>query len=70
MPLESRYAQGITEQGFIAPVARALKDAGRVMMESFAALITFIMGAIPWMLIGIPLIWLLRKVWIKIRTKF
>ena len=63
-------AQGITEQGFFAPVARALKDAGRVMMESFGAVITFVMSAIPWLLIGIPVLWLVRKYWVKIKTKF
>ena len=62
-------AQGITEQGFFAPVARALKDAGRVMMESFGAVITFIMSALPWLLIGIPVLWLARRVWTKIKTK-
>ncbi len=62
-------AQGITEQGFFAPVARALKDAGRVMMESFGAVITFVMSAIPWLLIGIPIIWLARRYWAKIKTK-
>ncbi len=62
-------AQGITEQGFFAPVARALKDAGRVMMESFGAVITFVMSAIPWLLIGIPIIWLVRRYWAKIKTK-
>ena len=63
-------AQGITEQGFFAPVARALKDAGRVMMESFGSVITFVMSAIPWLLIGIPVLWLIRKYWVKIKTKF
>lgn len=62
-------AQGITEQGFFAPVARALKDAGRVMMESLAAVITFVMSAIPWLLIGIPVIWLVYRYWAKIRAK-
>jgi hypothetical protein len=62
-------AQGITEQGFFAPVARALKDAGRVMMESFGSVITFVMGAIPWLLIGVPIFWLVRKYWAKIKTK-
>lgn len=62
-------AQGITEQGFFAPVARALKDAGRVMMESFASVITFVMSAIPWLLMGIPVLWLVRKYWVKIKTK-
>ena len=61
--------QGITEQGFFAPVIRALKDAGRVMMVSFAAVITFVMSAIPWLLIGVPVIWLVRKYWSKIKTK-
>ena len=63
-------AQGITEQGFFAPVARALKDAGHVMMESFGSVITFVMSAIPWLLIGIPLILLLRKFWQKLKAKF
>ena len=62
-------AQGITEQGFFAPVARALKDAGRVLMESFASVITFVMSAIPWLLIGVPFIWLVRKIWVKVKRK-
>jgi predicted small lipoprotein YifL len=62
--------QGITEQGFFAPVARAFKNAGSVMMESFGSVITFVMGAIPWLLIGIPLLLLVRKFWQKLRAKF
>jgi hypothetical protein len=62
--------QGITEQGFFAPVARAIKDAGRVMMESLGGVITFVMSAIPWLLIGIPVLWLIRKYWVKIKTNF
>lgn len=63
-------AQGITEQGFFAPVARALKNAGQVMMESFGSVITFVMSAIPWLVIGIPVLWLIRRYWLKIKTKF
>ena len=63
-------AQGITEQGFFAPVARALKDAGHVMMESFGSVITFVMSAIPWLLIGVPLLLLVRKFWRKLKAKF
>lgn len=62
-------SQGITEQGFFAPVARAVKNAGQVMMESFGAVITFIVGVIPWLLIGIPAIWLVRKYWLKFRAR-
>ncbi len=61
--------QGLTEQGFFAPVAQALKNAGRVMMESLAAVITFIMTALPWLLLGIPLLLLVRKFWSSIKIK-
>ena len=63
-------AQSITEKGFFAPVALAVDNAGRVLMESFANVITFIMGALPWLLFGIPIIILVRKFWIKIKAKF
>ena len=63
-------AQGITEQGFFAPVARAFKDASHVMMESFGSVITFVVSAMPWLLIGIPLLLLIRKFWQKLKAKF
>ena len=58
-------AQGIAEQGFFAPVLRAFKNAGQVFMESIATVITFVMAAIPWLLIGIPIVWLVRRYWLK-----
>ena len=63
-------AQNITQRGFFGPVAEALHNAGRVMMESFAAVITFIVGALPWLLIGIPVLVLVRKFWLKLKAKF
>jgi len=39
------------------------------MMESIAAVISFFMSAIPWLLIGIPVTWLVRRYWAKIKTK-
>ena len=63
-------SQGITEQGTFAPVARAFKDAGSVLMESFGSVITFVFVAIPWLLIGIPVLWLIRRYWVKIKAKF
>jgi hypothetical protein len=63
-------SQGITEQGAFAPVALAFKDAGRVLMDSFGNVITFVVNAIPWLLIGIPVLWLIRRYWIKIKAKF
>ncbi|MDP1766359.1 MAG: DUF4349 domain-containing protein [Methylotenera sp.] len=62
--------QGITEQGFFAPVARALDDAGQEMMNSVAAVITFFMMVLPWLLFSIPVIILARKFWPKVMTKW
>lgn len=56
-------AQGVTEQGFFAPVARALKNAGQVLMESIGQVITFVVAAIPWLFIGIFALWIVRKFW-------
>lgn len=61
--------QGITEQGFFAPVARALDEAGRIMMGSFASMITFFVTMLPWLLFGIPMLLLARKAWRKLRAK-
>jgi hypothetical protein len=61
--------QGITESGFFAPIARALSDSGRVVIESFANVVTFLMIAIPWLLMGIPALIVMRKYWAKIKTK-
>ncbi|MDP1658888.1 MAG: DUF4349 domain-containing protein [Methylotenera sp.] len=62
--------QGIAEQGFFAPVVRALDDAGQVMMNSVAAVITFFMTVLPWLLFGIPVIILARKLWSKVMSKW
>jgi hypothetical protein len=62
--------RGITEQGFFSPVAQAFENAGRVMMESFAAVITFFVTILPWLIFGIPMIILLRKLWSKIKSKW
>ena len=61
--------QGISEQGFFAPIKQALKNSGAVMMQSFGAVITFVMFVIPWLLIVLPLIWALVWIYRKYRTK-
>lgn len=61
--------QGITEQGFFAPVVSALKNAGHVLIESFAAVITFVVATLPWVLLGIVSGFLLRKLWLKVKAK-
>ncbi|NOT15357.1 MAG: DUF4349 domain-containing protein [Methylotenera sp.] len=63
-------AQGITEEGFFAPVAQALKNAGHVLMESFADVITFVVNLLPWLLLGIPVLVLARRFWLKLKGKW
>lgn len=60
--------QGISEQGFFSPVAQAIKDAGHVLMASLAAVITFFVTILPWLLFGIPMIILMRKLWSRIKS--
>lgn len=61
--------QGITEQGFFAPVVRALDEAGRIMMGSIASMITFFVTVLPWLLFGIPMLLLAIKAWRKLRAQ-
>ena len=61
--------QGITEQGFFSPVAQAFKNAGYVMMESLASVITFFVTVLPWLIFSIPALILFRKRWARIRSK-
>ncbi len=70
MNIDFTAKQGITEQGFFSPVAHALKEAGHVMMESFAAVITFFVTILPWLLFGIPVLILARKLWAKIKARW
>jgi predicted small lipoprotein YifL len=70
MNVDFSAKQGITEQGFFAPVANAFKNAGRVMVESLAALITFVVNVLPWLMFGIPLLLVIRKLWVKLKHKW
>ena len=68
--IDFQAKQSITQTGFFAPVAQAWDNAGRMMMESVAAIISFLATSIPWLLIGIPLLILIRKFWRKLKAKF
>lgn len=70
MNIDFSAKQGITEQGFFAPVVNAFKNAGRVMVESLATLITFVMSVLPWVVIGIPILLLIRKLWVKLKLRW
>lgn len=53
-----------------SPIGRALRDAGHVLSESMAALITFVAAVLPWLvLVVLPLGWVLRALWRRRRAR-
>src|SRR5208283_5132606 len=55
-------------RGF-AQIKNALRESGSDLAESTAALITFIVTVIPWLILIVPLCWVLLKTWRKWRRK-
>lgn len=53
----------LTEGRAANPIWTALRDAGRVMSDSVASLITLVAAFIPWLVVLVPLVWALRRVW-------
>lgn len=45
------------------PTLQALYDFLNVVSASFAVLIRFVAGILPWLLLALPLLWLLRRWW-------
>ncbi len=44
------------------PVAASIATAGETLSSSVAALVTFVVAALPWVVVGGPLLWGLRRV--------
>ena len=44
-----------------APIADALADMGRVFAAAVRALILFLAAALPWLIVGLPILWLLTR---------
>lgn len=53
----------LTEGRAANPIWTALRDAGQVMAGSVASLITLVAALVPWLLLVVPLLWALRRVW-------
>ncbi|TGY88360.1 DUF4349 domain-containing protein [Marinicauda algicola] len=43
------------------PIARAFEDMTRVFAEAVGALILFLAAALPWLVVGVPAVWLLAR---------
>ncbi|MBZ5563239.1 MAG: DUF4349 domain-containing protein [Acidobacteriia bacterium] len=53
--------------GGFAQIWDALRESGAVLGESTASLITVIVAVIPWLILIVPGVWLLRRAWRKLR---
>lgn len=53
----------LTEGRAANPIWTALRDAGQVMADSVASLITLVAAFIPWLVVLVPLVWGLRRAW-------
>ena len=62
-----RVAQTFSNAGGSAQIWNALRQASRVFGESIASLITVVVAILPWLLVIAPSIWLLRKVFRRVR---
>jgi hypothetical protein len=47
--------------GGASPVAASIANAGQTLSTSLAALVTFLVAALPWVVVGLPLLWGLRR---------
>jgi Domain of unknown function (DUF4349) len=67
--VEFRAPRSISGPRFSSPIARAWRGAASVLAESIAALITVAVAVVPWLLVGVPLLWACVKLWRRLRRK-
>lgn len=51
------------------PIKRALNDFIGTVAHGFAGVIRFVAFILPWLIVGIPLLWLVRRLWRKRKAK-
>jgi Domain of unknown function (DUF4349) len=56
-------------EGGFAQIWNALSESGSVLGDSTASLITTIVAVIPWLILILPAIWLLVKVWRRLKLR-
>lgn len=52
-----------------SPIRNALHNAGAALAESVGALITFVAVALPWLLLAVPAVWIVRLLWRRRRPR-
>jgi hypothetical protein len=64
-----RIERSIGGVGVFTPIGDALRESGSILADSIASLITVLVATIPWLVLIVPLCWLLAKVWRRLRRK-
>jgi hypothetical protein len=67
--IDFRPEPSVAETGAFAPIASAWHQMGRVFAGSIAAILTFIVAVIPWLVLIIPGLWFLPKLFRKVFRK-
>jgi DNA repair ATPase RecN len=52
-----------TDTSGLGQIARAFHQAGTVLADSIANLVTTVFFLLPWMIVGVPVIWFSMKLW-------
>ena len=64
------HARGsVVGTGGFAPIASAWRESGSVLSESVASLMTVTAALIPWVLVAVPVFWVLRRVFRRLFRK-
>jgi hypothetical protein len=61
--------ESILGVGFFVPISDALRESGAVLADSVASLITVIVAVLPWLVLVVPIGWLLTRYLRKQRRK-
>jgi hypothetical protein len=64
-----RVESARSRRGAFSQIWDALLESGSILGDSTASLITTIVAVIPWLILIVPTIWLLSKVWKKLRLR-
>jgi cob(I)alamin adenosyltransferase len=55
--------------GGLAQISNALRESGSILAESTASLITTTVVVIPWLVLIVPAVWFLAKVWRRLKLR-
>jgi len=58
-----------THAGGFAQIWNALRESGSILADSTASLITTVVAIIPWLVLILPVVWLVAKAWRKLKVR-